>query len=422
MSAAETGVRSIKNDVKPVLIAGGGPVGATLALYLAQAGVPVTLFEGDEEFPLDLRASTFHPPTLDMLDELGLTDKLIAQGLIVREFQFRERDSGEHFDFNLARLKDYTNHPYRLQCEQYKLVKTAAQMLKQYPHAEIRMGTKVLGYKNTPNGVQALVFDGKDEHRVEGSFIVGTDGANSRIRHASATLFEGLTYPERFLVVSTTFPFERVFDGLRWVNYVSDPEEWCVLLKTLDLWRVQFPTEPDASPEELLSDEFIQDRLQRLHPKDGDYDIHHRTLYRVHQRVAETYRPEDRVLLAGDAAHVNNPLGGMGMNGGIHDAFSLGEKLVSIIRDGADRHKLLDLYDEQRRGICVAFIQARTQENKRIMETKNTSIQEERRKKFRRLADSQEEQDRYLLESSMIQSLWDCEQIGKDKHGGREAA
>ena len=409
----------VAND-KPVLIAGGGPVGAALALYLAKANISVILFEGDEEFPLDLRASTFHPPTLDMLDELGLTAKLIPQGLIVREFQFRERTSGEAFNFNLGRLAGHTRHPYRLQCEQYKMVKPAVELLRQYQHAEVRMGHKMLGYKDTPTGVSALVFDGEKEYRIEGAYLVGTDGANSRVRHASATQFEGLTYPERFLVVSTKFPLERVFDGLRWVNYVSDPNEWCVLLKTVDLWRVQFPTDPDMDPHDLLSDEFIQDRLQRLHPKEGDYDIHHRTLYRVHQRVAETYRVADRVLLAGDAAHVNNPLGGMGMNGGIHDAFNLGEKLASIINDGADRHSLLDLYNEQRRGICVAFIQARTREYKLIMEATSNAIQEERRNKFRRLMHSQDEQDEYLLESSMIKSLEESLGIGVSR--GREAA
>ncbi len=392
-------------DCKPVLIAGGGPVGATLALYLARRGVPVTLLEGREEFPIDLRASTFHPPTLDMLDELDLTEKLLPQGLIVREFQYRERESGECVDFNLARLKGDTDHPYRLQCEQYKLVRTAAEMMAEYDHADVRMGSQVLGFKETGLGVNALVLENGEETVIEGSFMIGTDGANSRIRHASATQFEGLTYPERFLVVSTKFQFERVFDGLRWVNYVSDPDEWCVLLKTVDLWRVQFPTDENASEEELLSDEFIQDRLQRLHPKDGPYDIHHRTLYRVHQRVAETYRVGDRVLLAGDAAHVNNPLGGMGMNGGIHDAFNLGEKLVEIIHHAGDLDHNLDLYDAQRRGICIAFIQERTQDNKRIMEAKDDSVQTERRNRFRRLATSQEAQDQYLLESSMIQSL-----------------
>ncbi len=399
---------------KPVLIAGAGPVGCTLALYLAQAGIPVIVLDQAEGLPIDLRASTFHPPTLDMLDALGLTEKLIPQGLIVRDFQFRERATGEAVNIPLCRLNGITAHPYRLQCEQYKLTRTAIEMLNDYPHAEVRMGCQVLGFRERADSVAALVFDGENESIVEGGFLVGTDGAGSRIRQASGTLFEGLTYPERFLVVSTTFPFERHFDDLRWVNYVSDPDEWCVMLKTVDLWRVQFPTPPDADPGELLSDEYIQDRLQRLHPKDGDYDVHHRTLYKVHQRVAETYRVAPRVLLAGDAAHVNNPLGGMGMNGGIHDAFSLGEKLVEIINGSAPLDERLDLYDRQRRGICIAFIQARTQENKRIMESKDAAVRDARRERLRALAKSQEEQDRYIMETSMIQSLRDCARIGGD--------
>ncbi|MEM7702395.1 MAG: NAD(P)/FAD-dependent oxidoreductase [Pseudomonadota bacterium] len=418
MNFQKSGHHFACTENKPVIIVGAGPVGATLALYLAQRGVPIELLEACEEPPLDLRASTFHPPTLDMLDEVGLTERLIPHGLIVREFQFRERETGEAFNFNLARLIEDTNHPYRLQCEQYKLVQTALEMLARYDHATIRLGCRALGYRENGAGVEALVMEGGEEKRLSGSFLVGTDGANSRIRQATATLFEGLTYPERFLVVSTTFPFERALNGLRWVNYVSDPDEWCVLLKTLSLWRVQFPTHPDADPDELLSDAYIQDRLQRLHPKKGDYDIHHRTLYKVHQRVAETYRVGERVLLAGDAAHVNNPLGGMGMNGGIHDAMSLGEKLVSVIREEADLDSALNLYDAQRRGICVDFIQAKTRENKSIMETKNRTAQSERRAKFRRLARSLEEQDSYLLESSMITSLRQSYEIGTQSREG----
>ena len=243
----------------PVLISGAGPVGCALALILAQQGVPVIVFEAQDDLPEDLRASTFHPPTLDMLDQIGLTDKLIAQGLIVREFQFRERETGEATNFNLARLSDETAHPYRLQCEQYKLTRQAVAMLAEYPHAQVRFGERVVGYRETDSGVDALVFDGTTETRVTGSFLVAADGAGSAIRQASGTLFEGLTYPERFLVASTTFPFEDHFDGLAWVNYVSDPEEWCVMLKTRDLWRVQFPTSSNADADELL--------VRRIHPE-----------------------------------------------------------------------------------------------------------------------------------------------------------
>lgn len=392
-------------DIAPVLIAGAGPVGCVAALHLAQNGIPVVLFEGKTELPIDLRASTFHPPTLDLLEELGLTELLIPQGLIVREFQFRERKTGDVARFNMGRLRDETNHPYRLQCEQYKLTRTVVEMLADYPHAEVRYGVNIVGYRETDGAVEALIFDGDDEQRVNGSFLIGADGAASRIRQASGTKFEGLTYPERFLVVSTKFPFEHHFDNLSWVNYVSDPDEWCVMLKTLDLWRVQVPTPIDADPDELLSDDFIETRLQRLCPKPTPYEIAHRTLYRVHQRVAETYRVGDRVLLAGDAAHVNNPLGGMGMNGGVHDAINLCQKLVQIVSHGGDLDALLNLYDHQRRTICVDFIQSRTIENKRMMETKDENIQAARQKKFMGIVGSPEREKKYLMESSMIESL-----------------
>lgn len=395
----------VKN--RPVVIAGAGPVGCCAALFLAQQGIEVTLIEAAEILPMDLRASTFHPPTLDLLDRLGLTEKLLPQGLIVREFQFRERSTNTAAKFNLLHIKDQTNHPYRLQCEQYKMTRTVVEELKQYPHATYLPGTKILGFRDYDDRVDVLTFDGANERIVSGSFLIATDGANSRIRQASGTPFPGLTYPERFLVVSTDYPFENDFDDLSWVNYVSDPDEWCVMLKTPELWRVQFPTPTDASEETLLSDDYIQDRLRRLCGAGAPYTIKHRTLYKVHQRVAATYRASRRTVLAGDAAHVNNPLGGMGMNGGLHDAFNLCEKLVQIIHHGAELDGQLDLYEAQRRKICVDFIQRQTSENKRLMEAAEESVQLVRQKKFMNIAGSPALQKEYLLQSSMINCLQD---------------
>ena len=392
-------------EMDPIIIAGAGPVGCIAALYLAQHEIPIILLEGEKKLPVDLRASTFHPPTLDMMDQLGLTERLIPQGLKVSEFQFRERSTGNNARFDLSCLKSETRHPYRLQCEQYKMTRTAVEMLADYPHAQVRCGTTALGYRENQSGVDVLVFDGKDEDRIAASYLIGCDGANSRIRHVSGTRFEGLTYPERFLVVSTDFPFEDHFEDLSWVNYVSDPDEWCVMLKTVDLWRIQVPTPIAADPEMLLSDSFIEERLQRLLPQDNPYEIHHRTLYKVHQRVAETYRVGRRVLLAGDAAHVNNPLGGMGMNGGIHDAFNLCEKLVGIVRDHQEIDERLDLYDRQRRQICVDFIQKRTKQNKEIMESADRNAQARRQLEFMAISRDPEREKAYLMESSMIECL-----------------
>jgi len=406
MSNAQTNITNITSRQNaPVVIAGAGPVGCCVALYLAQHDIPVVIIEGENDLPVDMRASTFHPPTLDLLDQVGLTDALIPQGLIVREFQFRERSTNTSARFNMAHIAEYTNHPYRLQCEQYKLTRTVFKMLEAYPHAQTISGVRIEGFRDYGSHVDVLTFDGQEENLIKASFLVGADGSNSQIRKASATLFPGLTYPERFLTVSTEYPFENDFDDLSWVNYVADPDEWCVMLKTPTLWRVQFPTPIDASPELLLSDDYIQDRLKRLNPTGSPYHIHHRTLYRVHQRVAESYRASFRTVLVGDAAHVNNPLGGMGMNGGVHDAFNLCDKFLKIFKQGRDIDEQLDIYNLQRRKICIDFVQRQTIENKKLLETADRSVQLARQEKFLQMASTPERQKEYLLNSSMINCL-----------------
>ena len=397
--------------MNPILIAGAGPVGCTAALYLAKRDIPVILIEAQDELPQDLRASTFHPPTLDMLSELDLVGDMINDGLIVHDYQYRDRKTNEVAKFDLSVLEGETKHPYRLQCEQYKMTRIVVERLKSFKHAEVRMGTKIKGFRETSDGVQALVFDGKKESLINASYLIGCDGANSIVRQAGGIKFDGLTYPELFLVASTPYKFDEFFDGLSPVNYVSDPDEWCVILETAGLWRVLIPTPLDGDQELFLSDKFIQDRMHRLAKNDKDFDIAHRTLYHVHQRVAETYRVRDRVLIAGDAAHVNNPLGGMGMNGGVQDAYNLAEKLVKIIKEGQDRHELLDLYNRQRRGICVDFIQKHTKRNKALMESTDTDVQRKRQEKFMRTSADPELAKAFVMETSMINCVRESYEI-----------
>ncbi len=316
---------------KPVIIAGAGPVGCVAALRLVQAGIPVRLLEGAKDLPETLRASTFHPPSLDMIEELGLDKPLIAQGLICDRYQYRDRRTGEVAEFNLGALKDDTRHPYRLQAEQWKLVHLAWRVLQDQVRPPRRVPPQscaVKGVHQTTDGVEVLVWDNGQEKLIEGSYLIAADGADSAVRKACAIVFEGFTYPERFLVASTLFPLETKFENLSLVNYVSDPEEWLVLLRAPSFWRVLIPTDPKIEDDNFfLADRWIQDRLHHMAPHDTDYEIGHRTIYKVHQRVARTWH-RGRVLLAGDAAHLNNPLGGMGMNGGIHDAWNLADKLI----------------------------------------------------------------------------------------------
>ncbi|MCS6948563.1 MAG: FAD-dependent monooxygenase, partial [Steroidobacteraceae bacterium] len=278
-----------------------------------------------------------------------------------------------------------------------------------YPHADCRFDNVVKGVHQTTDGVEVLVWERGTERLIEGSYLIAADGADSAVRKALAIMYEGFTYPEKFLVASTPFPLEQKFPRLAYVNYIADPDEWLVLLRAPTLWRVLLPAPPDADDALLLSDEYLQGRLQHMAPHDRPYEIRHRTVYRVHQRVARSYR-RGRVLLAGDAAHINNPLGGMGMNGGIHDAWQLAGALLEIHR-GADADALLDRYDRQRRGICLRFIQEHTMQNKRMIEEKDPDRQAKRQAELMAIAADPERARAFLMKTSMLQSLIDAAQI-----------
>ena len=387
----------------PVIIAGAGPVGCTLALCLARKGISVLMFESEPELPEDLRASTWHPPTLDMLDELEITEELIATGLIVPSYQYRDRRTGEYANFDMSVLSDVTRHPYRLQTEQFRLTQIICRILEGMPNSEVRFSHQVVDVAQDEEAVSVTVSTPNGLENIRGSIVFGGDGANSAIRRKASIEFEGFTWPEKFLVASTTYPLENHFPGLAWVNYISDPDEWCVLLRCNNLWRCLFPTKPGIPDDTLLSDEYIQEHLHFLVEKEGDFDIGHRTLYNVHQRVAKQYRI-GRILLGGDAAHVNNPLGGMGMNGGIHDAINLAEKLI-MMDNGDAGDEVLDLYDRQRRIICKKFVQEQTIANKRAIEAADSEAHKKQQATYMEAAANPELAKPFLMRTSMIDGV-----------------
>lgn len=390
----------------PILIAGAGPCGTVLALSLAQAGIPVRLLEQHPQLPKDLRASTFHPPSLEMLDALGVAQQMLAIGLKADRYQYRDRQTGEVAEFDMNLIAEDTPFPFRLQLEQYELTGIIVDKLRDYPHAEVLFSHTLLDANQTAEGVQARVQTPEGERTLSTPFLIGTDGASSKVRKAAGIGFGGFTYDEKFLVASTSFPFETVFENLSWVNYVADPEEWCVILRTDKLWRVLVPVFPKTAEDEaeLLSDAFVQSRLQHLHQRDVPYEVGHRTLYKVHQRVSETY-VRGRMVLAGDACHINNPLGGMGMNGGLHDAVNLADKLKRILQDGADADAALSLYDRQRRELAVRFVQEHTIQNKKLMESTDPDIQRKRQAMLMQTAADPVKARAFIRERAMIDCL-----------------
>jgi len=386
-----------------VVVAGAGPVGLVSALLLANQGVKVTVLEAAPALNRDLRASTFHPPTLDMLAPLGLTDDLVAQGLVARFTQQRDRQEGVVAEFDMQLIAPDTDHPFRLQCEQWKLTQMIQAKLDAMPHVQMLFDAKVSQVTQTADQVQVAFTQADEARTLQADYLIGADGAWSAVRRSLNIEFEGFTYPERFLVVSTAFEYADHLPRLSYVNYCSDPLEWCVLLRVPTLWRVLFPTKAEETDEAVLTDASVQARLQNLLPQGQAYVTQHRTLYKVHQRVAQRFR-HGRVVLAGDAAHINNPLGGMGMNGGIHDAMNLTEKLLAILQHGGS-DALLDQYERQRRTIAIDYINASTARNKRDIEERDPVKRKENQQALRELSLDPVRARAYIRQSSMIDAL-----------------
>ena len=389
-----------------ILIAGAGPVGLVAAAHLARAGVPVTVFEQGPTLSEESRASTFHPPTLDMLHELCAAEPLLAQGLKAPTFQYRTKKQGLLAEFNFAAIADATRHPYRVQCEQSKLTRILYEQMRGHPNFDLQFGSAVTGVSQDGAGVEVTIERGGRSEKRTGRYLIGADGASSAVRRSLGIEFEGFTWPDRLLVVSTPFDFFSVIPGLSSVSYVADPERWYFLLQIPGLWRAMFLVNEDASDERVQTREFAQSLMAGVIPGISNYEISHITLYKVHQRVAQTFKL-GRAFLVGDAAHINNPLGGMGMNGGIHDAVNLAARLAAVWRGEAAEAEL-ERFDKQRRLVTLEYIQKYTIQNKKNLESPG----DEFRDSLRAIAADPARTRDYLMRVSMIASLARAAELG----------
>jgi len=398
-----------------IIVIGAGPVGLCVSLVLAQAGIEVTLVEAlnDDNFLEQVpRAGTNHPTTLEMLDRIGLYDKIEPRGIIAPLFHYWERrDRTLIAEFDHAHLKNDTRFPYVLQCERIKIVEEALKLAKAHPNIDLRLSTTFTGFTQDADGVTAQVTNPAGEtETIRGLYIVSGEGARSIVRKELGIEFEGFTYPDRTLNIEVAYDFR--IHGYTERNYISDPDEWSNLFHWKgppDRWRVHFPTEPDEDEAALTRPELLQARLQRFLPTGKDFDIVGSNLYVVHQRVATRFRG-GRAILAGDSAHVNSPIGAMGMNSGIHDAFNLADKLIGILRNETD-DSVLDRYERQRRHVALAHTQAQTIRNKRLLAEKDPAVRRKNHDELRRTAEDPKLARAFLLRSSLIDSIREADQI-----------
>jgi len=387
-----------------VIIIGAGPVGLTTAMRLGHFGIDTIVVDADAEIPRELRASTFHPPTLDMLDEYGITTRLLDKGLVAPTWQVRWHSTGEFAEFDLSVLAGHTQHPYRLQCEQWRLAEFLLEHIRHHlPNVTVLQGHRCLSFEQDERGV---TVNGESltggPFTLRAPYLVGADGARSVVRQQLGVPFEGLTFPETTVLATTSFRFDQHIPDLSFINYCWYEAGTFSLLRLPDVWRASLYPAEGESTEDAVSSASIQRKLQEICPSSAPYEILDVRPYRIHQRVVSSY-VHGRVILAGDAAHINSPSGGMGMNGGIHDAFNLSDKLRDVLT-GADA-SLLDLYDRQRRPIAVKHVLAQSGRNRARMQERSDDKRRAALAELQAKAADRDKAIAHLLETSMISGL-----------------
>ncbi|MGC2518870.1 MAG: FAD-dependent monooxygenase [Burkholderiales bacterium] len=394
------------NDKLQVIIAGAGPVGLLTALALAKQDVSVLVLEAEPGLTIDLRAGTYHPPSLEMMAPYGITDAMHKTAIKVPRWQIRDRKAGVIVEWDVSEIRDLTPYPYRLHLEQHRLTPIILDKLKACANVEVRFSHRVTDASQTGDRVSVTAQTPGGTEKFEAAWLVGADGGRSTVRKCIDVEFEGFTWDERFVVASTTCDYAP--HGYALNAYVADPAEWSAIFKMPDdgppgLWRVIFPIPPEEKDAVALSEEMIERRMQGFLPKAGRYPIKYKSIYKVHQRVAKNFRV-GHVLLAGDAAHLNNPIGAFGLNGGIHDSINLSGKLGKVCR-GEAAPSLLDLYVRQRRTVNLEYVQEFSIRNLKRLAAKTEAERKANFDELRRQAATAEGRREFLLVSSMLASI-----------------
>lgn len=346
-----------------VIIAGGGPAGLLTALGLGRAGIDVTVLEAGMALNTSPRALVYHWPILPHLEKLGILEDCSRIGFLKQDYAWRLARTGEMIHWSLDCLNDEVEKPFNLHLGQDKLSEIAIAHLEKLPNVRILRGQRVSDFTQDAKGVNVVataVAQGAVTHH-NGDWLIGADGAASTVREKILKLnFFGITWPERFIATNIQYDFER--HGYARTTMQVDDELGAIIVKIDDnrFWRVTFMESADLPLEGVEAR--IDTIFRRLLPREEGYELVAHSPYRMHQRAADTMHV-GRVLLVGDAAHITNPTGGLGLTSGMFDSFALVEALTRVIDGGAD-DTILATYSDDRRRKFLEIASPRASQNK----------------------------------------------------------
>ncbi len=362
----------------PVVVAGAGPVGLTTALLLASRGVPVRVAErARPEVAREWRGSTLHPPTLEILDRIGLADRAIARGVRVDRLAYGDLDSDDAAVFDYGVLDGLTRYPFRLQYEQYKLLDDLRAAAADSDAIEMCWEHEIVAVSTSATQADVTIDTPTGTVRWETPLLIAADGSHSAVRSALDIGMDGSTYPTLSLVVASEFDFGAVAGRPSTpVAYYTGGAGRLSLIRTPDIWRVAVSTDEPVDTD--LSNVAPVDDARDAHPAlvaaldayVGDHSwaaapLRQHQMYRSHQRVADRM-VDGRVALIGDAAHLTSTTGGMGLNSGVHDAAHLVDALDVFGIDEA----LAD-YATVRRAVAMEVVQRATSRTRAEMDARS---------------------------------------------------
>lgn len=351
-----------------ILIVGGGPVGAGLAVGLVHEKIPVHLIEKKASIPTFFKASTIHPPTLEILEEWGFIEKALKIGKRFDRIQYWNKATGQLIaEFHLDLLKEHTKYPFRLHFDQQFLTQFFFEYLSGQPLANVRFGTELVDIAQDKEKVRVRIkkSDGEIEED-EYDYVVAADGISSFVRDKIGIKFEGYPNPHYHVLMGiNNYKIRSPYSKISGVAMFLHEKEWVDIIDTPEFLKVIVPSYTSLNMED-LTDQFIRTSIKETGLFEEGFDIIHRSVYQTYQLVAEKLAA-GRVLLVGDAAHVNVEFGGMGMNSGLHDAYLLVRKFREVL-NGRDHHKSFEEYSKIRLKINKEFVQKDTVRNRELIQ------------------------------------------------------
>lgn len=346
-----------------VIVVGAGPVGLLTALGMARQGLKVTVLETEAGIQRSPRAIVYHWYVLEGLQRLGLLDDALAAGLTKQELTYIVLGTGETVSWSLDVLAEREPYPFNLHLGQDRLADIILEHLIRMPDVEVHWHTKVTAVSQDADAVHVETMHDGAPRTFHGRWLVGADGARSAVRTALSPNFDGMTWPERFVATNVRFDFEA--HGFARSTFVVDPRHGAIIVKidNSGLWRFTY-CESDTLPQEGIADRF-PGMFKHIAGTSEDVELVQYSPYRMHQRVADALRV-GRILLAGDAAHITNPTGGLGLATGLLDAYALIDALGGVIRKRCPQ-EMLDHYARERRRVFVELTSPLASDNKRLV-------------------------------------------------------